>query len=744
MAAKKEEKLDKGFEEVPLNLDEGFEDTADSDKAMADRGINPDSPDAEAQLANMSPSKGPVDTGQRDALARGLGKGVTFGAQAPLAGAGAAAMQAITGNQGPKQGRDLPALMAAYKEMRDQQIDKNAQAQQAFPKTFGAGQLAGSLPTAIATGGAAPSMETMGLQGAGAGLGNYLGSNKDPNAVDAMGATGRGGLIGMAIPAAVGAVSDAAPGIANAGRNALNKFRGVMNQNVDPAAEMSAPEGMQSFGPDQMDNQQPSPGLLSKAKSMLPQNTQEQMNAGAEGIDTNSPEAAQKTLPEEANKSSDYLTKKLLNTQQELINDTTQSLKNATKGGMTIDHASMPAQDLAEDEATTRQLDDYEDPNSDDDSGSDAQKQTELPVFAKAFDDLQGLVDSESSYADAGTEDGKMAQKLFAKITKFKESEEGEQPSSLVDQHGNPLIETGDVPDSDYRTQLNPSETKNLMDDVYKYSKVLSKNDQPELSKIAYNFYKGLRDRLRVEVPEYADAADRLNQFQQYIPETLMADGNTATDAGVRLSESNSKYMDIKDPTQALISNLSKDGTGSYTAKQTYNKLEQALETLEPLEKARQAAAQAEGKPFESVFEKIGMNAEQLLKFLRDKSVRAKAYDQMKTGSIPLNPTSVQKVTGFLREHSDVLANKVGNLMSNAPLDVLYAASEKLAKNPATASLGAGLKTALAGNDLIKRNAAIFAILQNPTAKAIIDPDIKSDDKQQANVPKRSPYNTEF
>ncbi len=736
MADKKEDELDKGFEEVPLHLDEGFEDTSDANKAMADAGINPSAPDAAAQLASRSPSNAPASAGpdQREALLRGLGKGVTFGQQAPLAGLGAAATQAVTGNQGPVPGRNLPALLAAYQEMKNQQIQKNAAAQQAFPKTFGVGQAAGALPTAMATGGMNPSVATMAGQGAIAGAGNYTGSVPDPTPLGAAKAAGIGGAIGAAIPTAISGASKVLP-------SALNKMRGVMSQTLDTAGDI-APEAMQSFGPGQMDNQQSASGL----KGLLPKNMQEQMKAGQEGINTSSPEANQKVLPEEANKSSDYLTKKIMNTQQELIDDTSTSLQNATKGGMSIDHSSLPEESMKPAPEETQNLDDYEDPNKDDNDASQVDQQPESkPPFAQAFDDLDDLIQTHSSYNDPNTDDGKFAKKLFQKITKIKEARAGEEPSALVDQYGNPLIETSDDPGSDYRTQLTPLETHKLMNDVYSYSAVLYKNDQKELGKIAYNFYKGLRDRLRIEVPEYADAADRLNQFQQYIPETLMAEGNTAADAGVRLSNSNSKYTDIKNPTQDLISNLAKDGTSTYKAKQTYNQLEQSLETLGTLERARQAAAQVEGKPFETTFEKMGMNEEQILKFLRDKSVRARAYDQMKTGSIPLNPTSIQKMTGFMKEHSDVLANKVGNLMSNAPQDVLYAASEKLAKNPATAALGAGLKSAIASGDVIKQNAAIFAILQNPTAKTIIDPDIKSNEKQSSTqVPKRSPYNTEF
>src|SRR5271166_4023642 len=487
MAARKEEKLDKGFEEVPLHLDEGFEESGDANKEMADMGINPSAPDAQAQLANRSSAKGPIDTGQQDALVRGLGKGVTFGQQAPLAGLGAAATQAVTGNQGPVEGRNLPALMAAYQQMKNEQMAKNASAQKAFPKTFGAGQLIGGAPTAIATGGAAPSLGRMAAQGAMAGAGNYTGSNPNPTVAGTAVNAGIGGVLGAAIPTGIGAV----PG-------ALNKLRGAMA--TDPVAlaasgmgaegAASAPEGMQSFGPQDMSGQVPT-------KGPLPSNMREQLQAGKEGINTSSPEAQQKVLPEEANKSSDYLTKKILNAHQELIGDTTQALQAATKGGLSIDHSSLPSTNLAKDVEGLGDLDQYEGLGDDEEQSSSLtndNQETQKPPFAQAFDDLEGLVNQESSYNDPSTQDGQFASKLFKKITKFKEAEAGEHPSSLVDQHGQPLQETSEADgDGDYRTQLSPIETKNLMDDVYKYSKVLNKNDQPELAKIAYNFYKGLR-----------------------------------------------------------------------------------------------------------------------------------------------------------------------------------------------------------------------------------------------------------
>src|ERR1700687_912595 len=155
----KNPKLDSGFEEVPL--DEGFEETAPAKQAKGlDEGFD-EVPHTEAKSGDVS---------KTESALRGAGKGVTFGAQPVLAGAGAFGMQAITGNQGPKEGRDLEALMASYKEMRDSEINKNEAAKKAHPLIYGASELAGTIPTTVATGAlgkvaGATGLETAAAQG---------------------------------------------------------------------------------------------------------------------------------------------------------------------------------------------------------------------------------------------------------------------------------------------------------------------------------------------------------------------------------------------------------------------------------------------------------------------------------------------------------------------------------------------------------------------------------------------------
>jgi hypothetical protein len=727
--AKKEE-LDKGFEEVPeghSDLDEGF-----------------DAQEPSREEASSSSQAGPS---KMEALARGYGKGATFGLQAPLAGLGAAATQAVTGNQGPVQGRNLPALMAAYQQMKNEQIAKNAAAEKAHPVISGIGGVVGSLPTALATGGANPaSLGSLATQGGVAGAGNYVGSTENPTIAGTAGNAAMGAGIGAA-------TSKVAP--------LIGKVAGKAGSAIAGAADDAA-------------------GALSK---YIPQSLKEGYQAGKEGINLMSKDAQQKVLPEESNKAADNLTKRILAAKQGLMSDLDTHLQSATDGGMVIDHENPPEMQHFSQEDGTIPSDDqlnqdveglgsknqYAGLGDDEEQGSSlvgpdqANKEMTDQIngrmqnpFAKAMNGIEQIVKSDGSYADPTTESGKFAQKLFNKITQFKEADAGagETPSMLVDSKGNPLTTTAEAgPEEDFRMQLTPLETRNLANEVGDYASVLGKNGESKLAKVANDFQQALRSRLRTEVPDYADAADRLTQFQKYLPETLMSGGQNAADSGVRLSNSASQYQDIKDPAQNMINKLSKSGPGSDTAKQTYNRLEESLDQLNTMENSRKAVAELNSVPFESVFNKMGMTKDEMLNYLRMKSQRSAAYDMMKTGSLPLNTpkTFTQAIADLAGKTGVAAANvigrtsqNIGGIIYNAPKEVLYSMATKLQTNPATAHLAAGLQSAVSSGDIVKQNAALFAIMQNPTAKRIVDPDAKDVENSSTSLPKKSPYTQEF
>lgn len=606
----------------------------------------------ETELASDSAKAAP-EISKTESAIRGAGKGVTFGTQPVLAGAGAGAMQALTGDFGPKGGRSLESIYNAYKQMKDQEIQKNRAAQEANPLTFGASELVGSIPTAVAAGAAGlTGLKGAATVGGAAGLGGYVGDTEDPS------------LKGAAISTGIGA----------AGGAALH-------------------------------------GAAKLAGKLIPQSVKEGFSAGQEGVNVLSKEAQQKILPEEGSKASDFLSKKVLKANGELRQDVDKVLNDATSQGTTVS---------------------IENP------------------FGKAVNDLDKLLTSDSSYGDASTESGKYAHKLFSKIKQYKVAAEEAPDSVLANAENAPeglVMPEEQAIESGYKLNLTPLETRNLANEVGEYASDLAGAKEPRLAKIAYEFSKSLKDSLRTGVPQYANAADRVTQFQRYLPETIMSRGENPELSGVRLSDSKNQYMDIKDPTEDMISDLAKKGISTDEAKRTFNRLDESLDQLMDLEKNRADVANKAGEPFQSVFDKMGMNKKEIMEYLQKKAQRTAAYDYMKTGSIPLKtPKSVtQTLTDMAGKTGVAVGNiggrLVGGLIYNAPKEVLYAAADKLSKSPEVAHLGVGLKTAVSSGDVIKRNAAIFAILQNPAAKNILDPNLEEDNKND-NKESKGKYNT--
>ncbi len=180
-----------------------------------------------------------------NAVERGAGSGVTFGSQPVLAGLGAAGMQALsplTGvDMGPKSGANMEALMAAYKEMQKDQMQKNQAAQAAHPTAYGASQIAGSIPTAIAGGAAGVGA---GAQGAAMGLGTYAGNTTDPTLRGAAGSAITGALLGKgaeaALPGAIGAVKGVGKAVAAPFVAGAKKVASALGSDVAPEVMQDA------------------------------------------------------------------------------------------------------------------------------------------------------------------------------------------------------------------------------------------------------------------------------------------------------------------------------------------------------------------------------------------------------------------------------------------------------------------------------------------------------------------------
>lgn len=595
--------LDDGFKEVPL--DEGFEEVKETSEpeAKLDEGFS----DTEAVASSQEPSVS-------EAAARGLGKGVTFGAQPVLAGAGSAALQALTGDFGPKKGRDLESLMAAYQEMKNSEIAKNKAAAEAHPIVSGAAEFAGSIPTALAgTAALGTGLVANAVIGGTAGAGSYLGSEEKPSGEGFATSVGTGGVIGAALPPVIGAAGKMAKSI---------------------------------------------------GKAVVPKYVQEGFQAGREGVNLLSDKAIKKIVPEESFTAADKLTNKMLEARASLGKESTQVLEKAAAEGRTID---------AE------------------------------PAFQKLDKDFAELLAKDSSYADEASESGKLSTKLLSRMKQYENID-----------------------------SLNPIEANNLRDEIYQASRNVKSKD-PYLAKLGFEFADNISVMLKSQIPAYEEAAARYDQFSKLLPETILSKGEEAKLTNIKLKSLENPYLELKDATSDMLSGYARPGTSFDTSKRTLNRLEQSLSDLADYEKQRQSAAEIEGKDFQSVFDKMGMNRDEILDFIKKKSQRVAAYD-LARGSSTTIPLKVSRSLGGaatdLARGGGVYVGNVGGLIYNAPNEVLQAVSEKLSLRPEVKHLGEALSNAIKSNDLVKKNAAIFAIMQNPKAKFLIDPNLKEEEKQ--------------
>lgn len=200
--------------ENDFNMDQYIKDNGHHGDVFEESMLNPQESSANG------PSIGETVAGQ------GL-QGLTAGFSDELAGLGSGAMQAATGDFGPKQGRDWEAIKAAYTQMRDSERKKLDAQSQANPGTSLAANVIGGIPTAIATGGT-------GLAGAvGLGATAGLGSSKQD-------------IANQGLEALPGALQDTATG-AGLGAAGYGVAKGV-GKLLSPEARALGQKGQTIFG----------------------------------------------------------------------------------------------------------------------------------------------------------------------------------------------------------------------------------------------------------------------------------------------------------------------------------------------------------------------------------------------------------------------------------------------------------------------------------------------------------------
>jgi hypothetical protein len=221
---------------------------------------------------------------------------------------------------------------------------------------------------------------------------------------------------------------------------------------------------------------------------------------------------------------------------------------------------------------------------------------------------------------------------------------------------------------------------------------------------------KAMQQKQLVDKANTVDLMGLLTHPQVSIPKNLQSAGVMAGNIAGQASNTGLQNLG------AVQAGGSQIGQSMAPVQQPMDKIKTVLNRLSELDQQNMQQAQAEGRPYQSLFSKVGLNKDEVANYIKNSSQRENTAKQFQnTGTIALNGPK-----------TDSSNTQIGGSAYNAPDQVLTGVAQKLAMNPQTKNLGEALSSALQSNDSVRKNAAIFAIQQNPMAKAYLDPDMNS------------------
>jgi aminopeptidase N len=307
-------------------------------------------------------------------------------------------------------------------------------------------------------------------------------------------------------------------------------------------------------------------------------------------------------------------------------------------------------------------------------------------------------------------------------------------PSLTKDENFNRMISK--VLSRNYK-DASPRDIKNAMDEItatverigsYKYP-------SPELEeapKFLRELRRGLDQRLKDQVPEYRDAAERFAQYRSTYLEQPIAGGNDAALDDIYYGNMKKGEKKLVESYEDLVKRATGESQSVESTEERYAKLLQKAQEFQKAEQGRVASgkisAPITGDPKEFM--------QTIKDFADDAAVRRsvrQTQDSQAGGGIALKNAAGIANTGrgallsasYLagKASTGKIATNVTNLsrrIYNAPAQSLSNLATKLEATPGVSALGKALREGLENGDSAKRNAALFTIMQNPNSRLLI------------------------
>lgn len=278
---------------------------------------------------------------------------------------------------------------------------------------------------------------------------------------------------------------------------------------------------------------------------------------------------------------------------------------------------------------------------------------------------------------------------------------------------------------------LSPMQAKELLDDVdafiSKFGRVTPGTETSIESAITRNlktFRTNLSNKLKDTIPEYQKATERFSQFRQFVPESIIAGDLPRDVADVYMGDLRNPQMQLLKKLKAIVKGSTQTGSSSAPIKEAYVNAIRGMRKFEEAELARGVT--------EPLMRSADEYAKQIKQFADDAAVRRQMANVEEMASIQKNLPAILMDTGStvrsklltganIYGRTKKTAKDLSKKLYTAPREQLDQLADKLNQTPGLDMLGRALKEGIETNDSFKRNAALFSIMQNPSAKLLID-----------------------
>jgi hypothetical protein len=293
-------------------------------------------------------------------------------------------------------------------------------------------------------------------------------------------------------------------------------------------------------------------------------------------------------------------------------------------------------------------------------------------------------------------------------------------------------------------TQLSPLELKTLIDDidssigVFKSATNRTPQDSSTLSELI-RFRSSISQSLKKEVPEYRFAAERFENFRNVLEQVVSRDRPVEVTNKFygKLNDADNKlYGSIQD----MIQHVQRDDAASQTSRTSFKKFMDALQTFETNDAQRiidnPSAQKIAPDPKEIRSFMLNASDDSVLRGSARATTQGRSLvPDLKEAIIGKAPTSgaywAGKIAKTIKTSPKIqTAAELSRAVMKAPDNYLLNLASRL-DSIGMKSTGQALKESIETGNTYKKQAALFTILQNPSAKLYINTEDFQDEKEE-------------